>query len=88
MQNEKNPILAAVLSLVITGLGQLYNGDVAKGIILFIAQIVVAVVLWGLLGRLGSLVSIVIWAYGIYDAYTKAKEINAGTYQPPPKTSW
>jgi len=81
MQNsEKNPILAAVLSFIITGLGQLYNGDVVKGFILFVAH-AVAFILWPLLGRLGSLVSIFIWLYSVIEAYTAAQALNDGGYR-------
>ena len=85
-QNEKNPVLAAILSFIITGLGQLYNCDVVKDIILFVAQIAVSIVLWGLLGRIGAIINLVIWIYGIYDAYTKAQAINSETYQLPTQT--
>lgn len=74
------------MSFIITGLGQLYNGDVVKDIILFVAQIAVSIVLWGLLGRIGAIINLVIWIYGIYDTYTKAQAINSGTYQLPTQT--
>lgn len=42
---KKNPTLAAAMSVVIPGLGQIYNGDVEKGIGYF-AIYVVSAVLW------------------------------------------
>ena len=42
---KKNPTLAAAMSVVIPGLGQIYNGDVEKGIGYF-AIYVVGAVLW------------------------------------------
>jgi TM2 domain-containing membrane protein YozV len=36
----RNPILAAVLSLIITGLGQIYNGQIGKGVIFIILQLI------------------------------------------------
>jgi TM2 domain-containing membrane protein YozV len=70
----KNPGIAAVLSFFITGLGQIYNGQIAKGII--------CVVIW--LSCL-ALTSIIIgwfilplfWIWGIYDAYRTAERLNA-----------
>lgn len=35
-REDKNPVVAALLSLLIPGLGQLYNGEVTKGIVFFI----------------------------------------------------
>ena len=72
-QSEKNPVLAAILSFIITGLGQLYNGDVKKGVLLFVGQILVVLILWRISWTIGSLVSFGIWAYGVYDAYTSAQ---------------
>ena len=80
MQTEKNPILAAIFSFFITGLGQLYNGDIKMALILFGAQVLVAGFLWMLLGRIGGLISIAIWIYGIYDAYTTAQALNESGY--------
>ena len=73
MQGEKNPIFAAVLSLIITGLGQLYNGDMKKAALLFGVQVLVALILWRISWTIGSLVSTGIWLYGIYDAYVSAQ---------------
>ena len=73
MQNEKNPVLAAILSFIITGLGQLYNGDLKKAALFFGGQILVALILWRISWTIGSLVSLGIWAYGIYDAYVSAQ---------------
>jgi hypothetical protein len=38
---DKNPVVAALLSLLIPGLGQLYNGEVVKGIVFFIGWITI-----------------------------------------------
>ncbi len=38
--SEKSPIVAAVLSLVIPGVGQYYNGDTNRGLIVFGAVLV------------------------------------------------
>ena len=36
----RNPILTAVLSLIIAGLGQIYNGQIGKGVIFIILQLI------------------------------------------------
>jgi len=56
--SRRNPIWAGLLSLVVPGLGQVYNGQVLKGVIFYIAAYLVLVVLalsglaftfWGLI---------------------------------------
>ena len=72
---EKNPVLAAILSFLIVGLGQIYNGEIRKGIILIIAYVISIALCFVYVGLI--LVPI-LWIYGIYDAYTTANKINAG----------
>lgn len=62
----KSPGLALVLSFFICGVGQMYNGQVGKGI----GMLVFCVVLWFVL--LGW----VIWIWSMIDAYSTAKAIN------------
>lgn len=70
----KDPAIAAILSFLISGLGQIYNGDITKGILIFIVQILQIV--------LGSVIYItyvtffIVWIWAIYDAYGGAKKIN------------
>jgi TM2 domain-containing membrane protein YozV len=68
--NEKNPVLAAILSLIISGVGQIYNGQWKKGILILVVTIIVAL-LFGLL-------SLIVVVYAMYDAYTTAQKINNG----------
>jgi TM2 domain-containing membrane protein YozV len=70
----KNPGVAAVLSFLITGLGQVYNGSVAKGIVLFLIQIVNLALMSFFVGYITF---IIVWIYGIVAAYTSAGRINA-----------
>lgn len=68
--NGKDPDVAALLSFLITGLGQAYNGDVTKGALLFGVQILNLVLIFFVIG----LVTFpLVWGYGIYDAYTSAR---------------
>ena len=70
----KNEGLAAVLSFFFTGLGQIYNGDIGKGIALIIIQIINIVLMFIIVG---FITYIIVWIYGIWDAYNTAKNINA-----------
>jgi TM2 domain-containing membrane protein YozV len=70
---QKNPGLAAVLSALVIGLGQIYNGQIAKGILIFVAAIISAI-LWFVI--IGIIFSIIIWIYAVYDAYNTAQRIN------------
>ncbi len=36
----RNPLLAAILSIIVAGLGQIYNGQIGKGVIFIILQII------------------------------------------------
>lgn len=72
---NKSPVIALVLSLLFPGLGQFYNNQNRKAVIL-IAGYVVSVILCLIL--IGVIPAIVIWIYGMYDAFVSAKAINDG----------
>ena len=72
--SSKNEGLAAVLSFFITGAGQIYNGQLMKGIFLFVFQLF-NLVLCAI--GIGVIFLIVVWVYGIWDAYNMAKKINS-----------
>ena len=63
----KSPGIALVLSLLICGVGQMYNGKVAKGILMLVGFILLWVIWLGW----------VIWIWSMIDAYQEAKAINA-----------
>jgi len=69
----KNPGLAAVLSFFYMGLGQIYNGQIAKGLVFIVAYtfswILMIVVI-------GFLTTPVMWIFGMWDAYRSAEKIN------------
>ncbi len=62
----KDPNLAAILSLIIPGLalGQFYNGDVRKGIVMLVGSLILSFTIVGVL---------IIWIWSIIDAYQVAK---------------
>lgn len=92
MAQERNSGIAAVLSFVIIGAGQVYNGEVGKGILFFLLAFVFLLLTFVLIGLPFLLV---LWVYAIYDAYRTAENYNAGlragvsaapamAYVPPP----
>lgn len=77
-QPPKNPALAAILSLLINGLGQVYNGQIGKGILIFVVQLVNAALT---LLIIGWILIPIIWIWSIYDAYKVAQRINEEAMQ-------
>ncbi len=68
---SKNPGFSALLSLVFVGLGQAYNGQFLRGVL-----ILVGTLLWGIyFAPAGAAV----WLYGACDAYATARRMNGGT---------
>ena len=77
MPGEKNAGIAAVLSFFITGLGQIYNGQIFKGILLIRIQIVNGLLLYILIG---FITMPIVWLYGVINAYRHAERINRRLY--------
>lgn len=76
----KNAGLAAVLSFFISGLGQIYNGQLIKGFLLIFLNILC----WGaFLEGQGLIWLIVLWIIGIVDAYRTSEKINKMKAQTP-----
>ncbi|MBR2509878.1 MAG: hypothetical protein IKB71_09035 [Lentisphaeria bacterium] len=69
--NPKSPFLAELLSCLIVGVGQMYNGQVAKGVVLLIATAIIGSATFGI----GYFV---LWLIAIIDAGKIARKINAG----------
>ena len=69
----KNPGLAAILSFFYMGLGQIYNGQIAKGVFFIILYSISALLIIVLVGLVTTPI---LWIYGIYDAYKSAEKIN------------
>jgi hypothetical protein len=68
---RKSPLLAAIGSFFLPGLGQVYNGEgILKGLLYMIAI------------SIGYLIFILpgfaLWLYGIYNAYSVANRMNLG----------
>ncbi len=70
----KSSGLAAVLSFFVPGVGQIYNGQILKGLLLFAVATVCA---WLMVLLIGVILYPVVWIFGIYDAYSSAERISA-----------
>lgn len=70
----KNPGLAAVLSFFFAGLGQIYNGQIGKGIGMMVLQAINVLLMWIIVG---FITYPIVWIWGIYDAYKSAERYNA-----------
>lgn len=69
----RSPVLAAILSLILSGLGQIYNGQITKGVIFIVIQLINAALTAVLIGWV--LMPIVgLWA--MIDAYLVARSNN------------
>jgi TM2 domain-containing membrane protein YozV len=71
-REQKNPVVAALCSMVIPGLGQVYNGETGKGIIVF------ALTLMGLVFLI--LPGVMVWLLSIHNASAVAGKMNSGEY--------
>jgi TM2 domain-containing membrane protein YozV len=73
IRSGKSAGLAAVLSFLWCGLGQIYNGQIGKGVALICAY----VVSWFLLFIvIGFITTPLLWIYGMVDAYRTAERLN------------
>lgn len=82
----RNPLMAALMSMILPGFGQLYNGTVNRGLLVFIAFTLCSIplVIWVALYLptamtlpltiLTVLISVTIWIYGVIDAWKTAKK--------------
>lgn len=71
----KNPTTATILSFFIMGLGQIYNGQIGKGI-MFIVLYIISIALMFVL--IGFITTPILWIWGMVDANKSAKKVNEG----------
>ncbi|MEW6411103.1 MAG: hypothetical protein AB1483_01370 [Candidatus Zixiibacteriota bacterium] len=84
----KNPGLAAVFSFFYMGLGQIYNGQIAKGILFIVAYTISWLFIASIiLLPIGIISTPVLFIYGMYDAYKSAEKINRDIASQPPHGS-
>lgn len=70
---QKSPGVAAVLSALWTGLGQIYNGQIIKGVLFMVIQFINALLM---ILIIGFITYPIFWIYGMIDAYRQAEEYN------------
>jgi TM2 domain-containing membrane protein YozV len=73
VKEEKSPGIAAVLSFLFAGLGQIYNGQIGKGIVFICAYFVSVLCMFVLIG---FVTTPILWIWGMIDAYGTAERIN------------
>lgn len=73
-RGTKNPGVAAVLSVLLPGLGQIYNGDIGRGLIIILILFPLFVLLFFVLIGIPLFIALYIWS--IYDAYKTAENLN------------
>ena len=69
-KEEKSPFVAVLCSFFVPGLGQVYNGETAKGLGIFFGTLIGCFIF--------LIPGLICWIYGMYDAYTTAKKMNTG----------
>jgi len=69
----KNPAVATVLSFFFAGLGQIYNGEIGKGILFLVAYIISICLI---IVVVGIFTTPIFWIWGMVDANNSAKRIN------------
>ena len=72
-QPQKNPGVATVLSFFFMGLGQIYNGQIGKGIIFIILYAISVALIFVIVG---FITTPILWIWGMVDANKSAKKIN------------
>lgn len=67
-----NPMLAVVISFFLPGIGSVYAGKTMMGIVIFVVALILFASVY-FLGAIAYILYIIVWLYGMYDAYTTAK---------------
>lgn len=69
-----NPFVAALLSAIFPGLGQIYNRELEKGLLIIVVSFLSML---SMMVLVGFLLFPAIWLYAIYDAYRVAERKTA-----------
>ena len=70
---ERSAGIAVILSFFVIGLGQIYNGEVGKGIIFFVTGVILNLLTLYIF-FFGLPFLFVMWLINLYDAYSEAKK--------------
>ena len=75
--SSKNPVLAAILNVLIMGLGHLYLGNFMRGLGLFVTSSIIGAITFIFAGNDARYaITIVLWLFAGYDGYDQAKRYN------------
>jgi TM2 domain-containing membrane protein YozV len=72
-KNDKDPAVAAILSFFLMGLGQAYNGEIAKPVFFLILY---AISIFLTFYIIGFVTIPILWIWSIVDAYRSSQRIN------------
>jgi TM2 domain-containing membrane protein YozV len=72
-KTDKNPAAAAILSFFFLGLGQAYNGEIAKALVFLILYVISIFLTFFIIG----FVTIpILWVWSMVDAYRSSQKIH------------
>jgi TM2 domain-containing membrane protein YozV len=72
----KNPSIATILSFFWMGLGQIYNGQIGKGVAFMVSYVISWLLMFIIIG---FVTTPVLWIWGMVDANNSAKKIKCTT---------
>jgi TM2 domain-containing membrane protein YozV len=72
-KTDKNPGTAAILSFLLIGLGQAYNGEIAKAVAFLILY---AISIFLTFFMIGFLTTPILWIWSMTDAYRSSQKMN------------
>lgn len=72
-KTDRNPALAAILSFLLMGLGQAYNGEIVKAV-LFLMLYAISIFLTFFM--IGFVTTPILWIWSMVDAYRSSQKIN------------
>jgi TM2 domain-containing membrane protein YozV len=82
---DKNPATAAILSFLLMGLGQAYNGEIAKAVVFLILY---AISIFLTLFLIGFVTIPILWIWSMVDAYRSSQKMNqVGTARQSPSNA-
>ena len=72
---ERNVLVSMIISIIFTGLGIAYLGDIKKGICLFLIGVILNIM--GMyIARIFIFIGIIVWIISLYLTYKEAQAVN------------
>jgi TM2 domain-containing membrane protein YozV len=72
-RTDKNPGIAVILSFILIGLGQAYNGEIAKAVVFLILYALSIILTFFMIG---FVVIPILWIWSMVDAYRSSLKMN------------